>query len=307
MGLAPRILPGQRSDPNSLTFAATEEKLAWVREAAGARFEGLELNTYPSSWPIVVTDDPRAEAMRVIDHLRGRSGVELTVDDVLGSPHLFIGSVDGLVEEVPRAARATRHQLVHGRRDRRACARRRAARRDLTRFARPAFARDRSPQRPPSFAREPAEPPTEGQPVAPGSARPHARSGPDHHARRVRVAGDLDGDADRRARARRARAVRLGLLRVLPRLADRHRRGRRGDRPGRAGRSFAVGLGLFALGLLGGVLRRRCRSSSRRGSCRGSAPGRSGRSSMSRSGAPSRRRSGRGCSRRSRPRGSCQG
>jgi hypothetical protein len=46
-----------------------------------------------------VTDDARAEARKVIDHLRGRSSVDLTEDEVLESPHLFIGSIDGLVEK----------------------------------------------------------------------------------------------------------------------------------------------------------------------------------------------------------------
>jgi probable F420-dependent oxidoreductase len=97
VGFAPRILPGRKTDPRSFTLAATEEKLAWVREAAGPRFAALELNAYPSSWPIVVTDDPRAEAGHVIDEMRSRTGIELTVEEVLGSPHLFIGSIDGLV------------------------------------------------------------------------------------------------------------------------------------------------------------------------------------------------------------------
>ena len=64
VGLAPRILSGQRGDPASITWAATEEKLAWVREAAGDRFDDLEFNVYPSQWPVVVTDDLRAEAAR---------------------------------------------------------------------------------------------------------------------------------------------------------------------------------------------------------------------------------------------------
>jgi probable F420-dependent oxidoreductase len=99
VGLAPRILPGQRSDPQSLTLAAAEEKIGWVREAAGERFDDLELNTYPSTWPITVTDDARAEARKVADHLRGRSAVDLTEDEILESPQLFIGSIDGLVEK----------------------------------------------------------------------------------------------------------------------------------------------------------------------------------------------------------------
>ena len=71
--------------------------------------------------------------------------------------------------------------------------------------------------------------------MAPGPARADARPGPDDHAGRLRIAGDLDGHADRRQRARWAGALRLGLLGVLPRLADRHRRGRWRDRPRRAG------------------------------------------------------------------------
>jgi probable F420-dependent oxidoreductase len=99
VGLAPRILRDQRVEPRSLTFAATAEKIAWVREAAGDRFDDLEFNVYPSGWPPTITDDPRAEARKVIDRLRMRSGIELTENEVLDSPHMFIGSVDGLVEK----------------------------------------------------------------------------------------------------------------------------------------------------------------------------------------------------------------
>jgi hypothetical protein len=76
------------------------EKIGWVREAAGDRFADLELNTYPSTWPVTVTDDPRGEAAKVVDKVRDGTGVELSVDDVLDSPHLFIGTVDSLTEKV---------------------------------------------------------------------------------------------------------------------------------------------------------------------------------------------------------------
>ena len=118
VGLAPRILPGQRSDPTSLTLAAAAEKIEWVREAAGDRFDDLVFNVYPSTWPITLTDDPRAEAAKVVDGLRGRTDVDLTVDDVLESPHLFVDSVDGLVATLPDAPRAPRDHVVHGRRHR---------------------------------------------------------------------------------------------------------------------------------------------------------------------------------------------
>jgi alkanesulfonate monooxygenase SsuD/methylene tetrahydromethanopterin reductase-like flavin-dependent oxidoreductase (luciferase family) len=100
VGLAPRTLGAQRTDPNSITLAATAEKIQWVREAAGDRFGHLTFDVYPSGWPVVVTDDPRAEAEKVVAHLAGRTAVDLTVDDVLASPHLFIGTVESLVEKV---------------------------------------------------------------------------------------------------------------------------------------------------------------------------------------------------------------
>ena len=99
VGLAPRILSGQRPDPRSITWSATEEKIEWVREAAGERFDALEFNVYPSQWPIVVTDDLRGEARKVIDRMRERTGIEMTEQDVIDSPHIFIGSIDRFVEK----------------------------------------------------------------------------------------------------------------------------------------------------------------------------------------------------------------
>jgi len=99
VGLAPTA--GTRPDaPRRFTRAATEEQIGWVRAAAGARFDELELNVYPSSYPVTVTDHARAEARRAADELRQRTGLELSEDEVLASPHLYIGSVDGLVEKI---------------------------------------------------------------------------------------------------------------------------------------------------------------------------------------------------------------
>jgi probable F420-dependent oxidoreductase len=99
VGLAPRILPNATVDAASLTLAATREKIGWVRDAAGDRFESLEFNIYPSTWPVTVTDNLRGEARRVIDGLRSPTGIELTEEEVIDSPHLFIGSIDRLVEK----------------------------------------------------------------------------------------------------------------------------------------------------------------------------------------------------------------
>jgi probable F420-dependent oxidoreductase len=103
VGLAPRTLPAGdggdvvRSDPRSITIAATEEKIGWIREAAGDRFASLELNVYPTGSPPLITDHARKEAADIIDKVRARTGVEVTVDELLESPQVFIGSVDGLV------------------------------------------------------------------------------------------------------------------------------------------------------------------------------------------------------------------
>lgn len=106
VGLAPRTLPSQdggqivRSDPRSITIAATEEKIAWVREAAGDRFEALELNVYPTGTGPIVTDSARKTAADVLDGIRARTGVEVSVDEFLDSPHVLIGSVDGLAAKL---------------------------------------------------------------------------------------------------------------------------------------------------------------------------------------------------------------
>jgi probable F420-dependent oxidoreductase len=101
VGLAPRLVQGDtpRVDAWSLTAAATEEKIGWVRAAAGDRFADLELNTYPSGGPTLVTANPRAEALRRADRIRAQTGVELTVEEVLDSPHVFVGSVTDLTRK----------------------------------------------------------------------------------------------------------------------------------------------------------------------------------------------------------------
>ena len=107
VSLAPRIASDGRGDPTSITLAATAEKIGWVRDAAGARFGGLELNVYPSMSEVTVTDHARAEAARLRDKLRQETGHDVSEDDLLESPQVFFGSIDGLAEKF----RALREQL----------------------------------------------------------------------------------------------------------------------------------------------------------------------------------------------------
>ena len=99
VGFAPRILRGGVPDPRSFTWAATEEKIGWVREAAGERFDELTLNVYPSFWPVTVTEDLVREAEKVAAAMKERSGIELSVREVIDSPHIFIGTHDRFVEK----------------------------------------------------------------------------------------------------------------------------------------------------------------------------------------------------------------
>jgi probable F420-dependent oxidoreductase len=99
VGLAPRITMSGGVDAGSLTWAAAREKIEWVRAAAGPRFESLVINVYPSAWPVTVTDNLRGVARQIIDDLRSHTGVELTEQEIIDSPHLFVGSIDRLVEK----------------------------------------------------------------------------------------------------------------------------------------------------------------------------------------------------------------
>lgn len=104
VGLSPRVghdAQGRtRVDAHSITPAGTEEKIGWIREAAGERFAELELNAYPSGGPVVITDNARAAAQERSDQLYQQTGVRLSVEDVLGSPHVYIGTVDQLTQKV---------------------------------------------------------------------------------------------------------------------------------------------------------------------------------------------------------------
>jgi probable F420-dependent oxidoreductase len=99
VGLAPRMLGEERTDPRSITLAATAEKVEWAREAAGPRADDLVFNVYPSGGPVVMTDDARSEARSRVDQLAARTGVELTIEEALESPHIYIGSIEGFVEK----------------------------------------------------------------------------------------------------------------------------------------------------------------------------------------------------------------
>lgn len=102
VGLAPRILPIGAPEPFSLTFEGTREKIGWVRDAAGERFDSLELNIYPSTVPPAVTDEPMRLLRDAAESLTQRSGVAITAEELFDAPHVFVNSIDGFVEKFGR-------------------------------------------------------------------------------------------------------------------------------------------------------------------------------------------------------------
>ena len=78
----------------SHSLDATDQKVAWVREAAGDRFSTLELQTIISF--IDVTNDPRTAAERMVERWKFQD--VMTADDMLSTAHGLFGSEDGIVE-----------------------------------------------------------------------------------------------------------------------------------------------------------------------------------------------------------------
>ncbi len=92
VNITTRALPDGSKDVADMTPDRLDTKIGWVRDAAGERFAEIELASMVSD--LVVTDDRQGEAER----LAGSLGV--TADDVLASPHILIGTVEQIVEDL---------------------------------------------------------------------------------------------------------------------------------------------------------------------------------------------------------------
>ncbi|HEY7846597.1 MAG TPA: TIGR03621 family F420-dependent LLM class oxidoreductase [Candidatus Limnocylindria bacterium] len=99
VGFAPRISADGRGDPLSFTLEATAEKVRWVREAAGDRFDALTLNVYPSMSQPSLTDRAGQEFAALAARLSEMGPAPISERQVAESPHVMIGSLDGLVEK----------------------------------------------------------------------------------------------------------------------------------------------------------------------------------------------------------------
>jgi probable F420-dependent oxidoreductase len=91
ISLVPKAKAGTL-DFNDSSHAATEQKIAWIREAAGARMAALELNTLV--FECIVTD----QRQRVAEEVAQQRGAP--VAHVLNSVHFLLGTVEQITEEV---------------------------------------------------------------------------------------------------------------------------------------------------------------------------------------------------------------
>jgi alkanesulfonate monooxygenase SsuD/methylene tetrahydromethanopterin reductase-like flavin-dependent oxidoreductase (luciferase family) len=84
---------GADPDLSGWSMAAVDERLRLVREAAGDRYDRLELNALVQR--VVVTDDRRQGAGEL-----AQRWPQLRPEEILHSPYVLVGTVDQLVEDL---------------------------------------------------------------------------------------------------------------------------------------------------------------------------------------------------------------
>jgi probable F420-dependent oxidoreductase len=85
----------------TITQAATAEKVCWVRQTAGVRFD-QELSIHFSVFKITKNRQEQEEKAANIRTNWGFADAEISLEDVLASPFLLIGSEDEMVEKLLR-------------------------------------------------------------------------------------------------------------------------------------------------------------------------------------------------------------
>jgi probable F420-dependent oxidoreductase len=84
------------ADPSGLLAETIAEKIGWVRQQAGARFDQIELSIVSS---VIVAEHRREAAERLV---RDRGWQGLSIERVFEMPSIFIGSVDRIVHEMQK-------------------------------------------------------------------------------------------------------------------------------------------------------------------------------------------------------------
>lgn len=82
--------------------ARTDVRIGWIREEAGDRFGGLDINVLRAVGRLTVTNEPLKAAADVARDFSERTGVAIGARDVLESPFSLVGSVPDLVDKLRR-------------------------------------------------------------------------------------------------------------------------------------------------------------------------------------------------------------
>jgi probable F420-dependent oxidoreductase len=106
ISVSTRASPDGRVDMPNIALDAVEHKVNWIRESAADRFDQIELNMTVRD--VRVADDRLAAARGLLAEWaatpqRLANVEQLTEDDVLDSPHVVIGSVQQIVEQLEAA------------------------------------------------------------------------------------------------------------------------------------------------------------------------------------------------------------
>lgn len=92
VGLLPKTLPYGGHDWASSTVESLGERLEWVREGAGARFDQVELALI--AFRAVITENQARTASEFAERYK------LTVDQLLAAPDFLIGTTEQIVERL---------------------------------------------------------------------------------------------------------------------------------------------------------------------------------------------------------------
>jgi probable F420-dependent oxidoreductase len=103
VGISLRASADGRMDLTNGSAPATDEKLGWIREAAGSRLGELDFHTHAFYHGALITDDARGELRRLADWQQANLGHHLSEAELAESPHAFVGSVDQVVDKLLQA------------------------------------------------------------------------------------------------------------------------------------------------------------------------------------------------------------
>lgn len=97
VGINGNLKSGKPGDPDqapNMNPSSTDEKLAWVRDAAGARYDAIEIQAFAGF--VHFTDDPQGMATAMAP------AFDTTPADVLDSPVGLVDTVESMIETLER-------------------------------------------------------------------------------------------------------------------------------------------------------------------------------------------------------------